>query len=73
MLYAIHGFTEDDLAWSDVLEPTHLAYHSLLLPGHGSAPCSPETTLPAAAAELARQLPEDASADLMGYSMGGRI
>ncbi|MFW5829698.1 MAG: alpha/beta fold hydrolase [Planctomycetota bacterium] len=73
MLIALHGFTETDQSWSDVLEPTHLQYRSLLLPGHGSKPCPPDTTIPGCAAELARLLPEDGSADLIGYSMGGRI
>jgi 2-succinyl-6-hydroxy-2,4-cyclohexadiene-1-carboxylate synthase len=73
MLYALHGFTETDQSWSDVLEPTHLHYHSFLLPGHGSKPCAPDTTIAATAAEFARQLPDDRSADLIGYSMGGRI
>lgn len=72
MLYAIHGFTETDLSWADVLEPTHIQYRTVLLPGHGSQPCAEDETIPACAARIAAEMGNDAI-DLIGYSMGGRI
>lgn len=72
MLYALHGFTESDEVWQDVLKPSGIEHHCLLLPGHGSKPCPSDSDIPGTASELAAQLP-DQGADLLGYSMGGRI
>lgn len=73
MLYAIHGFSETDLAWADLLEPARLRHRNLLLPGHGSKPCPPDATLTSTAAGFAAELPMEGSGDLAGYSMGGRV
>jgi 2-succinyl-6-hydroxy-2,4-cyclohexadiene-1-carboxylate synthase len=73
MLYAIHGFSETDLAWADLLVPARLKHRSLLLPGHGAKPCAPDVTLPTTAADYAAEMPLDGSGDLVGYSMGGRV
>lgn len=71
-MLVLHGFTETDLFWSDLLGP-QLPARCALLPGHGWKPCPPGTTLPSVAASLAGLLPADATEDLLGYSLGGRI
>jgi 2-succinyl-6-hydroxy-2,4-cyclohexadiene-1-carboxylate synthase len=73
----LHGFSETDLLWCDLLSPFERADQAklscALLPGHGWKPCASGTTLKGAAAELARRMPKDGSGDLVGYSLGGRI
>ncbi len=74
-LTALHGFTETDETWAEVLVPLAGPFPRALIcplmPGHGWRPCSPGTTIPTLAGELAATLP--AGGDLLGYSMGGRI
>lgn len=70
-LTALHGFTETDETWAEVLAPLGAAVRCPLMPGHGWRPCPAGTTVPGVAAELAATLP--AGGDLLGYSMGGRI
>ena len=79
-LTALHGFTETDETWAEVLAPlaTGPLASSLpcqlrcpLMPGHGWRPCPATTTIASVAAEVAAALPADG--DLLGYSMGGRI
>ncbi len=70
MLHALHGFTETDLAWREFFGETIPARYPLL-PGHGWKPCPPNTTLASAAAEVAVKM--QASDDLLGYSLGGRV
>lgn len=72
MLYTLHGFTESDEVWQDVLRDKQLDHKCLLLPGHGSKPCPANSDMESIAAELAAELPAE-GVDLMGYSMGGRI
>lgn len=71
MLVAIHGFTENDLSWQEVLGGTGVELSTPLLPGHGWNPCPPDTTIASTAADLAARY--DEPFDLIGYSMGGRI
>lgn len=71
MLLALHGFTENDLAWRDVLgDRSDLV--TPLLPGHGWKPCPETLTIERVADDLAARLGEEGG-DLIGYSMGGRI
>lgn len=70
-LTALHGFTETDETWTEVLAPLASPLRCPLMPGHGWRPCPPDTTIPSLAGELAAMLP--AGGDLLGYSMGGRI
>ncbi len=70
-MLVLHGFSETDDFWSDLLG-THLMPDCALLPGHGWKPCPEGTTVRSVAAALAKRLPPD-GADLLGYSLGGRI
>jgi 2-succinyl-6-hydroxy-2,4-cyclohexadiene-1-carboxylate synthase len=70
MLTAIHGFTETDAVWRDLLGATRPG-RCELVPGHGWRPCSATATIASVAAEMAARLPP--GSDLLGYSMGGRI
>jgi 2-succinyl-6-hydroxy-2,4-cyclohexadiene-1-carboxylate synthase len=72
MLVALHGFTENDEVWREVLGLPREALACPLLPGHGFKPCAPGLGVASLAGEIAR----DAcgrGVDLLGYSMGGRI
>ena len=71
MLTALHGFTETDDVWTEVLEPLKRPVRCPLLPGHGWKPCPAGTTITSVATEIAAKLP--ANGDLLGYSLGGRI
>lgn len=71
MLTALHGFTETDDVWTEVLEPLARPVRCPLLPGHGWRPCPSGTTIKSVAAEIAAKLP--ANSDLLGYSLGGRV
>ncbi|NRA37745.1 MAG: alpha/beta fold hydrolase [Planctomycetes bacterium] len=73
MLFALHGFTESDEVWEDVLQDSGISYASILLPGHGSKPCQDEQSISSVAADIAASMPQDEAVDLLGYSMGGRI
>ncbi|MBA3938551.1 MAG: alpha/beta fold hydrolase, partial [Planctomycetes bacterium] len=73
MLIALHGFTETDLVWRDLLAPAFPEVRCLLLPGHGWKPGPAGPDFMAAVAELAARLPADGPVDLLGYSMGGRL
>lgn len=70
MLTAIHGFTETDAVWLDLLGATR-ACRCELVPGHGWKPCPAGTTIATVAAGIAARL--ESGSDLLGYSMGGRI
>jgi len=72
MLLALHGFTENDQTWRQVLgdRPDVL---TPLLPGHGWKPCPSTLSIEALADELATRLGTTAPADVVGYSMGGRL
>lgn len=74
MLIALHGFTESDEIWTDILAPMSGAVPFLcpLLPGHGGKPCPASITIPGLADELAQRFSSQ-PVDLIGYSMGGRI
>jgi 2-succinyl-6-hydroxy-2,4-cyclohexadiene-1-carboxylate synthase len=71
MLTALHGFTETDDVWSEVLAPLDRPLRCPLLPGHGWKPCPAGTTIRSVAAEVAAALPPQS--DLIGYSLGGRV
>lgn len=71
MLTALHGFTETDDVWSEVLAPLDRPMRCPLLPGHGWKPCKAGTSIKTVAADIAATLP--AGSDLLGYSLGGRI
>jgi len=71
MLTALHGFTETDDVWTEVLAPLKRPLRCPLLPGHGWRPCPAGTTIKTVAGEIAAKLP--AGGDLLGYSLGGRI
>jgi len=71
MLTALHGFTETDDVWTEVLAPLKQPLRCPLLPGHGWRPCPAGTTIKSVAAEIAAALPADS--DLLGYSLGGRV
>jgi 2-succinyl-6-hydroxy-2,4-cyclohexadiene-1-carboxylate synthase len=73
MLIALHGFTETDLVWRDLLAPAFPELRCLLLPGHGCMPGPAGADFMAAVAELAARLPAAGQVDLLGYSMGGRL
>ena len=73
MLVALHGFTENDLVWDDVLRPVIPDLVSPLLPGHGWKPCPATTSVETVADDLATRYLTGAPADVLGYSMGGRI
>lgn len=72
MLYALHGFTETDQAWSETLGGDIPGLRCPLLPGHGCRPCPPGLTLQQAATDLVGGFPDE-PVDLLGYSMGGRL
>ena len=71
MLTALHGFTETDDVWTEVLEPLARPLRCPLLPGHGWKPCKAGTSIKTVASDIAATLPADG--DLLGYSLGGRI
>ncbi|MBA2481968.1 MAG: alpha/beta fold hydrolase [Planctomycetes bacterium] len=75
-MLVLHGFTETDLFWGDLLGslgPSNQGVTACgLLPGHGWKPCADGTTLASAAADFAKRLPADGG-DLLGYSLGGRL
>jgi 2-succinyl-6-hydroxy-2,4-cyclohexadiene-1-carboxylate synthase len=73
MLVALHGFTENDEVWREVLGLPPEVLTCVLLPGHGFKPCPPAIDVRALAAGLARDAFAGKPADLLGYSMGGRI
>lgn len=70
MLTAIHGFTETDAVWRDLLGGTRPC-RCELVPGHGWKPCGPESDITSVAASIASRM--EPGSDLLGYSMGGRI
>lgn len=70
MLTAIHGFTETDTVWEQLLAG-RIEARCELVPGHGWSPCPAGTDLAGTAAAIAARMP--AGGDLLGYSMGGRI
>ena len=70
MLTALHGFTETDETWAEILAPLERPLRCPLLPGHGWSPCPAGTSLPSVAKDIARTLP---AGDLLGYSLGGRL
>lgn len=72
MLVALHGFTETDDLWQEVLDPLGLDLRCPLLPGHGWRPCPSTMSVATCAADVARELPAQ-PVDLLGYSMGGRL
>jgi len=73
MLVALHGFTENDQVWGDVLRDTIPALATPLLPGHGWKPCPATASVETVADDLAARHLAAAPADILGYSMGGRI
>ena len=73
MLVALHGFTENDLVWGDVLRLAIPDLVSPLLPGHGWKPCPATTSVETVADDLAKRHLASGPADILGYSMGGRI
>jgi 2-succinyl-6-hydroxy-2,4-cyclohexadiene-1-carboxylate synthase len=72
MLLALHGYTENDLTWRDVVGAVPGGLRCELLPGHGWKPSPPGDSLTTLISQLARSLPSG-GCDLLGYSMGGRI
>ncbi len=74
-MLVLHGFTETDLFWKDLLGDAGdaIAAKCALLPGHGWKPCAAGTTLASTATEFARVLAHEGSRDLLGYSLGGRL
>lgn len=73
MLIALHGFTETDNVWQELLAPAFPALICPLLPGHGDKPCPPGTCLAGTARDILARIPGNAPVDLLGYSMGGRV
>lgn len=73
MLVALHGFTENDTVWADVLRGGIPDPVCPLLPGHGWKPCGQGTTVESVADELAARHGARGPVDILGYSMGGRI
>jgi 2-succinyl-6-hydroxy-2,4-cyclohexadiene-1-carboxylate synthase len=73
MLRALHGFTENDLTWREVLGSTSPGLICPLLPGHGWKPCPTTVSVTGLADTLAAQHLGSAPADICGYSMGGRL
>lgn len=72
MLLALHGFTESDLTWREVLGGASAELACPLLPGHGWKPCPATVSVTGLADELAA-VHLTKPADVLGYSMGGRI
>jgi len=72
-LVAIHGFTETDESWREVLGQTGRPLRCPLLPGHGHKPCTNGTPSETAADDLIAPLGDGGPFDLVGYSMGGRF
>lgn len=71
MLLALHGFTENDQTWRDILsQRTDVV--TPLLPGHGWKPCPTTLSIEGLADEVTAQLGESGG-DALGYSMGGRL
>jgi 2-succinyl-6-hydroxy-2,4-cyclohexadiene-1-carboxylate synthase len=70
-MLVLHGFTETDLFWNDLLGP-QLPHECALLPGHGWKPCPASSTMASVAADFAKRLPPEGG-DLVGYSLGGRL
>lgn len=73
MLLALHGFTETDVVWQELLSPHFPNLKCPLLPGHGWKPCTTSTTMVGTAAEFIANIPANEPIDLLGYSMGGRL
>jgi 2-succinyl-6-hydroxy-2,4-cyclohexadiene-1-carboxylate synthase len=73
MLLALHGFTESDLTWCEVLAGAVPEVRCPLLPGHGWKPCPDTVSVTSLADELVADLPSTAPVDVLGYSMGGRV
>ena len=73
MLLAIHGFTEIDLSWTEVLQDLNLPVEGYVLPGHGHKPCLEGTTHASVAEVIHRRFADREPFDLLGYSMGGRV
>jgi len=73
MLLALHGFTENDLTWREVLGTAVTPLSCPLLPGHGWKPCAATMSVTALADELAATHTDKSPIDIVGYSMGGRI
>jgi 2-succinyl-6-hydroxy-2,4-cyclohexadiene-1-carboxylate synthase len=71
MLLALHGFTENDLTWQEVLGQRDDLV-TPLMPGHGWKPCTEDLSLEKLADALAAQI-GSTPADVVGYSMGGRL
>ena len=85
MLVALHGFTETDLAWREVLSPSSLDVLSAVA-GSWLEPVPQGATVASCAADLAEHIRHRQSQatlqesgtdpepiDLIGYSLGGRI
>lgn len=72
MLIALHGFTEIDTVWLNLLSPAFPDLRCPLLPGHGWKPCPKGTTIASTVADIAASLPSQ-PVDVLGYSMGGRV
>lgn len=73
MLIALHGFTETDHVWQELLHSFAPDLLCPLLPGHGGKPCPADSSLAGTAAEIASRFPAGRCCDLLGYSMGGRV
>lgn len=73
MLLALHGFTENDETWCQVMGGTSPGLVCPLLPGHGWKPCPGTLTITGLADELAANHLAKEPADVLGYSMGGRV
>lgn len=73
MLLALHGFTESDLTWRDILAGVAEDLRCPLLPGHGWKPCPASLSVTGLADALANGPLAKEPADVLGYSMGGRI
>src|SRR5262245_61352012 len=70
----VHGFLGQPSMWTEVTRELRRGVELCRLPGHGLEPWFAEQpTMASAADALARQLPFDEPALLVGYSMGGRL
>lgn len=75
MLVALHGFTELDIAWREVLGDRDDLWCPLL-PGHGWKPVPEQADVGSCAADLAAEISarsDGQAVDLLGYSLGGRV